>query len=60
MSKRETGEYEARLNQEIERRIGEMEREDYGFPRRFSRLDYGVWAVVTALCAALILLGARL
>lgn len=47
----------AALNEEIEKRIEEMERDDYEFPRRFSRLDYIVTAVVAVVCLALIICG---
>lgn len=46
------------LNNEIERRISEMEREDYEFPRRFSKADYIITAVVAAVCLAFIIGGA--
>lgn len=46
------------LNNEIERRITEMEREDYEFPRRFSKADYIITAVVIAVCLAFVIGGA--
>lgn len=48
----------AALNEEIERRIEEMESEDYEFPKRFSKLDYAVTAVVAIACLALVICGA--
>lgn len=47
----------AALNEEIEKRIEEMESGSYEFPRRFSRLDYTITAVVAAICLALIICG---
>ncbi len=38
------------LNAEIERRIEEMEKQDYQFPERFSRKDYIITTVVAVLC----------
>ncbi len=46
------------LNEEIEKRIEEMEREDYEFPRRFTRLDYIVTAVIGMICLTLVICGA--
>lgn len=46
------------LNEEIEKRIEEMERADYEFPRKFSKLDYVVTATVAFICLALIIAGA--
>ncbi len=46
------------LNEEIEKRIEEMEREDYEFPRRFTRLDYTVTAVIGMICLTLVICGA--
>lgn len=46
------------LNNEIERRIAEMEREDYEFPRRFSKLDYIITAAVVIICLAFVIGGA--
>ena len=48
----------AALNEEIEKRIEEMEKEDYEFPKRFSGLDYMVTVVVAAACLALVICGA--
>lgn len=38
------------LNAEIEKRIEEMEKQDYQFPERFSRKDYIITTVVAVLC----------
>ena len=46
------------LNNEIARRIAEMEREDYEFPRRFSKTDYIITAVVAVICLAFVIGGA--
>lgn len=58
--RRERTEFEARLDEETEARIAQMERPDYAFPRRFSRRDYLLWGVVTAVCLLLTVLGVRL
>ena len=55
-----SSDYERRLYQEIASRIEEMERPSYAFPRRFSRRDALLWAVVAAGSLALIFLGAWL
>lgn len=39
-----------KLNAEIERRIEEMEKPNYQFPKRFSRKDYIITTVVAMLC----------
>lgn len=46
------------LNNEIEQRIEEMEKEDYEFPRRFSKTDYIITAVVATVCLIMIICGA--
>ena len=48
------------LEQEIIKRIEDMEKPDYEFPLRFSKKDYIVTAVVVVLCFALIIFGAHL
>lgn len=48
------------LDLEAEARITEMERPDYPFPRRFSRGDYLLWGVVTAVSLLLVVWGVRL
>lgn len=57
---RERSEFEQKLDEETEARIARMEQEDYAFPRRFSRRDYLLWALVTAACLVLVVLGGRL
>ncbi len=46
-----------KINEEIEKRITEMERNDYVFPVRFGRKDYVFTAVVVAMCLALVIAG---
>ncbi len=48
------------LEEEAEARISRMEAPGYPFPRRFSRGDWLVWALVTAGSLLLLLLGAGL
>lgn len=48
------------LDREAEARIAEMERPDYPFPRRFSRGDYLLWGVVTAVSLLLVIWGVGL
>ena len=57
---RERSEFEQKLDEETEARIARMEQEDYAFPRRFSRRDYLLWALVTAACLVLVVLGGQL
>lgn len=57
---RERSEFEQKLDEETEARIAQMEREDYRFPRRFSRRDYLLWGVVTGASLLLVIWGARL
>ncbi|MBQ8827501.1 MAG: hypothetical protein IJ007_10450 [Oscillospiraceae bacterium] len=52
--------YENKLNAEIEKRIEEMESDDYEFPQRFNRTDWFVLAVVCAVSLAVIIMGAWL
>lgn len=59
MGKRQA-EFEQRLDQETEARIARMEEPDYPFPRRFSRRDWLLWALVTAGSLAMLILGTRL
>lgn len=42
---------------EIEKRISEMESEDYEFPKRFGKRDYAILAAVCAVCLVLIIAG---
>ena len=58
--KRERTEFEGQLDRETEARITRMEEPDYPFPRRFSRRDWLLWALVTAGSLAMLILGARL
>ena len=46
------------LQKEIENRISQMENEDYEFPRRFSRNDYIITAVIVFICLAAVIGGA--
>lgn len=48
------------LNALIEERISEMESDDYEFPRRFSKTDYIITAVVAFICLAFVIGGAYL
>ena len=48
----------AELNAEIEKRIEEMEKPGYEFPRRFSKVDYIATVTVAFVCLALIIAGA--
>ena len=58
MGKRRT-EFERLLDQETEARIARMEEPDYPFPRRFSRGDWLLWALVTGGSLAMLILGAK-
>ena len=51
---------ETDLEQEIEKKILEMEAEDYEFPKRFSGKDYLLLTAVIIICMAGIILGAFL
>ena len=53
-------EVEQKLNEQTLDRIAQMERPGYPFPRRFSRGDYVLWAVITLFCLLMLVLGARL
>ena len=53
-------EFEKKLNEQTLERIAQMERPDYPFPRRFSRGDYILWAIVTLFCLLMLVLGAHL
>ncbi len=52
--------FEEELNRETARRIEEMEKPDYTFPRRFGRKDYLLWGAAVAACLLCLILGARL
>lgn len=49
--------YDKKLAEEIEKRISEMETEDYEFPKKFGKKDYIVLAAVCAVCLILIIAG---
>lgn len=51
-------EYEARFMEEVELKIKEMEKDSYEFPKRFSKKDYLVTAVVLLVCLAGVIGGA--
>ncbi len=53
----EKNDYEEKLNAEIEKRISEMERSDYKFPKRFGKSDYVFLAAVCAVCLAAVIAG---
>lgn len=53
-------EFKRRLDEEALARIARMEEPGYPFPRRFSRRDYLLWGLVSALCLLLLIMGARL
>ena len=53
-------EYERRLDQETETRIARMEEPGYSFPRRFSRRDWLLWALVMGGSLTMLILGVRL
>lgn len=50
--------YEAYFMAQVEEKILEMERENYEFPKRFSKKDYIVTAIVILLCLAGVIGGA--
>ena len=49
--------YDKKLDQEIEKRISEMEKTDYVFPKRFSFKDYVITGVVVLVCLAAVIAG---
>lgn len=53
-------EYDEMLNTEIENRLREMEKPDYEFPQRFSKIDYIVTAAVIGVCLIAVIAGAFL
>lgn len=53
-------EFERRLDEETQARIARMEEPSYPFPQRFSRQDYLLWGLVSALCLAMLIVGAWL
>lgn len=52
-----SNDYDKKLAEEIEKRISEMESEDYEFPKRFGKRDYIIFAAVCAVCLILIIAG---
>ena len=42
--------YEAHFMDEVEKKILEMENESYEFPKRFSKRDYIVTAILILIC----------
>ena len=50
--------YESCFLDEVEKKISEMEDESYEFPKRFSKKDYIVTAIVILVCLAGVILGA--
>lgn len=50
--------YQARFMEEIELKIKEMEKDSYEFPKRFSKKDYLVTAVVILICLVGVIGGA--
>ncbi len=50
--------YETRFLDEVEKKISEMEKESYEFPKRFSKKDYIVTAIVILICLAGVIWGA--
>lgn len=50
--------HEEKIDREIEKRILEMEKSDYEFPKRFSRKDYIITVAVIIVCLAAIIAGA--
>jgi hypothetical protein len=50
--------YEEKLNDEIEKRICEMENEKYEFSERFSAKDYIILTIVAAVALIILIVGA--
>ena len=50
--------YETRFMDEVEKKILEMENESYEFPKRFSKKDYIVTAIVILICLVGVVAGA--
>ena len=50
--------YESCFMDEIEKKILEMEKESYEFPKRFSKKDYIATAIVILICLAGVIGGA--
>ncbi len=52
--------YQTELDNEIEKRIAEMEQADYQFPQRFSKRDYIITGIVILICLISVIAGAFL
>ena len=50
--------YETRFLDDVEKKISEMEDETYEFPKRFSKKDYIVTAIVILICLVGVIGGA--
>lgn len=50
--------YELHFMDEVEKRISEMENENYEFPKRFSKKDYIVTGIVILVCLVGVIAGA--
>lgn len=50
--------YESCFMDEVEKKILEMEKESYEFPKRFSKKDYIATAIVILICLAGVIGGA--
>ena len=50
--------YELHFMDEVEKRISEMEKETYEFPKRFSKKDYIVTIIVIFVCLVGVIGGA--
>ncbi len=48
------------IEEEIEKRIEELEKIDYDFPERFSKKDYIITGMVILICIVLIIMGGYL
>ena len=57
MMKNTSNNYETRFLDEVEKKISEMEDESYEFPKRFSKKDYIVTAIVILVCLAGVIFG---
>ena len=55
-----SNDYEEKLNAEIEKRICEMESDEYEFPERFGKRDYIVLSVVVIVSLVMVIIGAWL
>lgn len=51
--------YEQMLHEEIEKRLGKMEKPDYQFPQRFSKKDYFIVVAVSVFCLVMLIIGAN-